>query len=415
MSKKRTPKLLAGYTHHNKVRLVHGGRDYFTTLIGLIDQAQSTIHIQTYIYEEDETGRQVSDALLRAAARKVEIYILLDGYASQDLSKAFIKTWKDAGIHFRWFWPLFKSRHFYLGRRLHHKVVAVDGAWSLSGGVNISDRYNDIGGTQAWLDRALLVEGEVALRLHIICRDMWTKAYWKTGPEKTEKSQWLPGLTPAEECLIRVRRNDWVMAKNQISRSFIEMFRQARSHITILSSYFLPGTIFRREMALAAKRGVRIRIIVGSVSDVKISRAAEQYMYAWLFRNGIEIYEYQETVLHGKMATYDDAWMTNGSYNVNKISAYASVELNLDVKNEAFARLVRTELDQIIADHCRQVIPEDFHRTNNLFRQFRQWISFQTIRLLFFLFTFYFRQEKGAPIGPKKRKAKPVSSPVSGE
>ncbi|HEY8972034.1 MAG TPA: hypothetical protein VIM64_23185, partial [Puia sp.] len=78
MSKKRTPKLLAGYTHHNKVRLVHGGSDYFSTLIQMIDQAASMIHLQTYIYEGDETGRMVSAALIRAARRKVQVYILLD-------------------------------------------------------------------------------------------------------------------------------------------------------------------------------------------------------------------------------------------------------------------------------------------------------------------------------------------------
>jgi len=397
MSKKRTPKLLAGYTHHNKVRLVHGGRDYFDTLVQLIDRAQSIIHLQTYIYEEDETGHLVSLALIRAAQRNVQVFILLDGYASQDLSKSFIKAWKDAGIRFRWFWPLFKSRNFYLGRRLHHKVVAVDAGYGLAGGINISDRYNDIGGNKAWLDRALLVEGEAALRLHIICRDMWTKAYWKTDGGKKEEFPWLPGITPAEECMVRVRRNDWVMAKNQISRSFLEMFRQANSRITILSSYFLPGTLFRKYMGQAAKRGVVIKIIVGSVSDVKVSRLAEQYMYRWLFRNGIEVYEYQDTVLHGKMAVYDGIWMTNGSYNVNKISAYASVELNMDVRNDAFAQKVEEELEAIIRDHCLRITPEDFRSHTGLLKRFLQWTAFQTIRFLFFLFTFYFKQEKGGP------------------
>src|SRR5579872_2085951 len=114
MSKKRTPKFLAGYTHHNIVRLVHGGADYFDTLIRLIDEAKITIHLQTYIFDGDETGQLVSSALLRAAARKIQIYILLDGYASQHLPREIIASWKAAGIHFRWFWPIFKSRHFYL-------------------------------------------------------------------------------------------------------------------------------------------------------------------------------------------------------------------------------------------------------------------------------------------------------------
>ena len=393
MARKRTPKLLAGYTTHNKVRLVHGGADYFATIAALIDGAQSTIHLQTYIFDGDETGRQVSAALLRAAARKVQVFILLDGYASQHLSKEMIGEWKTAGIQFRWFWPLLKSRKFYLGRRMHHKVIVVDAARGMAGGVNISDRYNDIGGQKAWLDRALLVEGESALLLHLVCRDMWTKAYWNPVTKK-ETYPWLKPYIPREECMVRVRRNDWVQGKNQISRSYVQMFQQAQSRIIVLSSYFLPGKILRKYMVQAAKRGVVIKIVVGGVSDVKISRLAEQYMYRWLFRNNMQVYEYQDTILHGKMATYDGVWMTDGSYNVNRISAYASVELNMDVRTTDFVAGVEAELEGILRDHCVKIIPEQYFQHVGLFRQFRQRLAYQTIRVLFFLFTFYFRQEK---------------------
>jgi cardiolipin synthase len=395
MPARRTPRLLAGYTHHNKVRLVHGGADYFSTLVQLIDQAANTIHLQTYIFDDDETGQLVSAALLRAAVRQVRIFILLDGYASQHLPHEIIGEWKAAGIHFRWFWPLFKSRHFYLGRRMHHKVFVADASFGMAGGVNISDRYNDIGGQPAWLDRALLVEGQAALKLHIVCRDMWTKAYWKLDrPRKDNSFPRLPGIIPDEECLVRVRRNDWVQGLNEISRSYVEMFRQARSHVIVLSAYFMPGSILRKQMAQAARRGVGIRIIVGAVSDVKIARLSEQYMYRWLFRNGIEVYEYQGTVLHGKMAAYDGVWMTNGSYNVNRISAYASVELNMDVRNNEFAACVEADLDAIIRDHCVRIDPANYFRHHHWLRRLQQWAAYETIRIIFFLFTFYFKQEK---------------------
>lgn len=407
MARKRTPKLLAGYTHHNKVRLVHGGADYFATIVELIDGARSTLHLQTYIFDADETGKLVSAALLRAAGRKVAIFVLLDGYASQHLSRNMIEEWKAAGIHFRWFWPLFKSRHFYLGRRMHHKVIVVDAARGMAGGVNISDRYNDIGGQKAWLDRALLVEGQAALKLHVVCQDMWTKAYWKAKPLK-EHFAHLPAYVPENECMVRVRRNDWVMGKNQISRSYAEMFRHAQSRIIVLSAYFLPGKILRRYMVQAAKRGVVIKIIVGSISDVRISRLGEQFMYRWLFRNNMEVYEYQETVLHGKLATYDGVWVTDGSYNVNRISAYASVELNMDVRDPVFATKVEEELEGIIRDHCKRIVPAEYFQGVGLFQRFKQRLAYQVIRVIFFLFTFYFRQEKetGPVIAKKKRDAR---------
>jgi cardiolipin synthase len=321
------------------------------------------------------------------------VFVLLDGYASQDLSKHFIREMKDAGIRFRWFWPLFKSRRFYLGRRMHHKVVVADASCCLTGGVNISDRYNDIDGHKAWLDWALYVEGQAALNLHIICNEMWRKAYWKQRllPDKLPR---LPGIVPQEECMVRVRRNDWVQGKNQISRSYLEMFHTAADRITIMSSYFLPGKLFRKNMVQAAKRGVTVRIIMGGVSDVKVARLAEQYMYQWLFRNGIEIYEYQDTVLHGKLAVFDGAWVTVGSYNVNRISAYASVELNMDIRNPEFAAGVQQELDGIMEKHCVRITPESFFSHTSLFKKISQRIAYEVIRVLFFLFTFYFKQEK---------------------
>lgn len=394
MPRRHTPRLLAGYTHHNKVRLVHGGEDYFSTLTGLINGATSTIHLQTYIFDGDETGRFVSAALLRAAGRGVQIFILLDGYASQHLPREIIKEWKSAGIRFRWFWPLFKSRHFYLGRRMHQKVVVADATIGMAGGINISDRYNDVGGQAAWLDRALLVEGQAALKLHVICRDMWTKAYWRPNKPQKNKFARLPGIVPEAECLVRVRRNDWVQGKNEISRSYLEMFRHAQSHVTVLSAYFLPGSLLRKQITQAARRGVAIKIVVGAVSDVKIARQAEQFMYRWLFANNIEVYEYQGTVLHGKMAAYDGVWVTVGSYNLNRISAYASVELNLDVRNNEFAALVEAELNDIIVNHSVRITPQNYFQQTGWLRRLRQWIAYQTIRVIFFLFTFYFKQEK---------------------
>ncbi|MDP4149574.1 MAG: phospholipase D-like domain-containing protein [Bacteroidota bacterium] len=407
MRKKRTPKILAGYTHHNKVRLVHGGHEYFSRLKDLIDRARTTIHLQTYIFTEDETGRMVANALMDAARRQVSVFVLLDGYASQDLSKPFIRELKQSGVRFRWFWPLFRSRHFYLGRRMHHKILVTDASYGLTGGVNISDKYNDIGDAKGWLDWGIYVEGEAALRLHVICNDMWRKAYWKTGVN-ADVIPWMPGITAGEECMVRVRRNDWVQRKAEISRSYLQMFRYASHRITIMSSYFLPGELFRRKMAQASKRGVKIRIIMGAVSDVKVARLAERYMYRWLFRNGIEIYEYQETVLHGKIAVYDGLWATVGSYNVNRISAYASVELNLDVRNKAFAGGVQEELDAIIRKHCVRVTPESFFSHNNLWHKILQRLAYQLIRVLFFLFTFYFRQEN--ELSAVTRPHKPRSS-----
>ena len=115
-------------------------------------------------------------------------------------------------------------------------------------------------------------------------------------------------------------------------------------------------------------------------------------MYDWLLRNHVEIYEYNKNILHGKIAVCDDEWMTIGSYNVNNISAYASIELNLDVYNPSFAREVRLELQKITNDDCVPITSERHKKTKNIFKQFLRWLSYQFIRITFYLFTFYFKQ-----------------------
>src|SRR6185369_10212995 len=113
----------AGFSNHNQLTLVHGGKPYFELLEELIESAQYQILFQTYIFEAGSTGLRVAAALSRAAKRGVKVYILLDGYASQSLPKEIISHWREAGVFFRWFEPLLRSKYFYFGRRLHHKAL----------------------------------------------------------------------------------------------------------------------------------------------------------------------------------------------------------------------------------------------------------------------------------------------------
>jgi len=382
----------AGYTAHNRVHLVRGGTEYFHVVEELIQRAVNSIHFQTYIFENDETGRRVADALVHAAFRNVRVYLMLDGYASADLDPALVYRLREAGIHFRWFQPIVKGKDFYLGRRMHHKILVVDGLHSLVGGVNISNRYNDFPGHPAWLDFAIRIDGEASIELYNRCVEMWTKTLWKKiGIPGL--FNWRSVLSPEEEANSRIRINDWVRNKNQISRSYLEMFHRANHQITILSSYFMPGRILRRQLDQAARRGVVIRVILTSRSDVHLSKSAERYLYPWLLKRNVEIYEYHRTVLHGKLATYDRQWATVGSYNVNNISAYASIELNVDVHNAAFARSVETVLDEIIRNDCTRISPSRFSTGTNLLLRFKRRVSYEIIRVILYLFTFYFRQE----------------------
>jgi cardiolipin synthase len=191
---------------------------------------------------------------------------------------------------------------------------------------------------------------------------------------------------------VRIRRNDWVKRKNQISRSYVEMLKRASSHVIIMSSYFLPGRIIRHQLSRAARRNIDIRVIVAGKSDVPLAKHAERHMYRWLFKRGIKLYEYTPAVLHGKLATRDNKFVTVGSYNVNDISAYASVELNIDVNDADFATDVQQQLEAIIAKDCILITEEAYIKKYNFFQRAIQYISYWLVRIIFYLFTFYFKQ-----------------------
>ena len=394
MTPGRSKKMDTGYTSPNRIRFVRGGKDYFDQLLDIIAKATRFIHLQTYIYLNDETGRMVADALKEAASRKVDVYLLADGYASQELPSPFREELVAAGIQFRFFEPVFKSKYYYFGRRLHHKMVVIDGRYALVGGINISNNYNDLPGHPAWLDFALFVEGSVVQQLCILCWKTWKSFPPRMGLTPCEKFKLNFDIEPSQDRLVRMRRNDWVRRKNEVSKSYQEIFRQAKTEVVLLSSYFLPGKEFRRILVGCLQRGVRIKLVLAGISDVTVAKAAERHMYLWLLKNRIQIFEYQRNVLHAKLAICDESWMTIGSYNFNNISAHASIELNLDVNDTEFTRAVKGQVLSIIRDDCTEVLEAPFSHQNHLFHRLWRGFCYQLVLLLLYLFTFYFKQRE---------------------
>ena len=387
--RKRKP---VGYTTRNGVQLLHGGAEFFAALEQLIAEARLSIHLQTYIFNDDETGTAIADALKAAARRGVSVYVLVDGYASRGLPAAFLEGLEEAGVNFRFFQPLFKSDRFYFGRRLHHKVIVFDHRTALVSGTNIADRYNDLPGQSAWLDMALRVEGEAVLELYNICCKLWNKDVTRANRLPLRKEA-VAGDLPDCQCTVRVLQNDWVRRKLQVWQAYSREFRTAGKSITIMCSYFLPGKMLRKRLAQASRRGVEVQVVLAGTSDVAISKHAERYLYRWMLRHNIQIYEYQPTVLHAKVSVVDGDWLTVGSYNINDISTFASVELNLEVRDGPLAVQAQTEIDRIIEEHCVHINTDTFPTHLFSFRQFKRWLAYFMIRLILNLSTFYFRQE----------------------
>jgi len=365
------PKKIAPVDYADEVQLVHSGDDYFKKLKKLIADAQHELHLQTYIFEHDDTGNSIAAELIKAAQRGVKIFVLLDSYGSSSFKNKAPELLKNK-IHIRFFAPLFSYKNIYFGRRLHHKIVVADGAVALIGGINIADKYKGTATEKAWLDYAVLIRGEVCKKLQKICADFYyhnrSKRKSHTHPANSNHK------TP-----IKISQNDWLNYKNEISTAYRKAISNAKTEIIILGSYFIPGFKFRYVLKNAAKRGVKIKILLSGISDVPLIKYATRYMYSFLFKNNIEIYEWPHSVMHGKAAIVDGQWSTVGSYNINWLSAYSSIEMNIEVPDAAFSSQFSAHLHDILSG-SRKISYEQFRMEQTFLDKVKSRLSFFAVR-----------------------------------
>ncbi len=364
-----------------KITLVQSGEDYFSRLLKLISSAQSEIHLQTYIFENDTTGNMVAEALKDAALRHVKVYLLLDGYGSAYLPKKFVNSLTKHGINIRFFSPLFSRSSFNLGRRLHHKIAVADNRVVLIGGINIADKYRGNATKIPWLDYAVQFENEaMADYLRLLC----TKIYMK---KKRMQRRIKPAFHFSEDVSVKIIQNDWLKRKNEISNAYIKALRNAKEEIIIVGSYFLPGIRLTKALKRASRRGVKVKLILSGISDVPLVKRATEYLYASLLNSGIELYEWNTSVLHGKVAVADGKWATVGSFNLNHLSAYASIEMNVEIFSCSFAESLTVNLKAVIAQ-CEQVTHKTYAIRNGFFAKIRNWLAYSLVRIALVIATF---------------------------
>ena len=366
----------------HSVELVHSGEDYFDRLHKIISQSKIELHIQTYIFENDSTGKMIANALKEAASRNVKVYVLLDAYGSYSLSGKFIKDLVEHGINIRFFSPLFSTSSFYIGRRLHHKIVVADGTTTLIGGINIGDRYRGSETKVAWLDYAVQIENsEIANHLEKFCRNI----YFKKRRMRRKNNKYIVHLQ--RDILVSILQNDWLKRKNDIYKSYIKAITNAKGEVIIVGSYFLPGKRLTNVLKTAALNGVQIKLILSGISDVPLLRRATCYLYSSLLNHNIELYEWNKSVLHGKVAVVKGKWTTIGSFNLNHLSSYGSIEMNVEINSPEFAKKTTIHFNDIISQ-CENITHKTLKTRNGLFTNALNWLSYRFVRIALIIVTY---------------------------
>ncbi len=374
------------YPWHNnhKFELLQSGASFFSKLFQSIESAKSEIHFQVYIFENDETGKWIFEALLRAATRGVKIYIWLDAYGSNGFPSNWQKQLEAENASVNYFSRFKFAFSFHVGLRMHHKIMVFDKRKAFIGGINISDAYSHLGKTKTWLDFAIELEGNVVQDLLRICLQI-DKGFLPILSKQFKKQEY---QSETNHLKARILQNHWSRAKFGISKQYRKNIKKAKEEITLLASYFLPSPALKRQLKNTAKRGVKIKLIVGGVSDVPIVNFASAYFYNDLLNAGIEIWEWQPSVLHAKLAFIDHEWMCVGSYNINHLSDFGSTECNIEIRDQQFQQASLSHIKEILAKDAKQLNKEDFIKKSGWIISLRNFISYHLVNFSFKLLSY---------------------------
>lgn len=347
----------------NQLRLLQNGAAYFPQLCQDIDAAQSFIYLETYIFSDDETGQLVGRALQRAARRGVEVRVLMDGFGSVDYPDSAVHELQSSGVHVQWFrreispftWRSNRKRRL---RRLHRKLVVLDGEVAFVGGINIIDDATQNGGFSApRFDFAVRVQGSVAGEIYVVMRRQWSAVLWAKMPSKRIERFIRDGARRAKSPHISVFLRDNLRHRRDIEHVYLKAINESSKEVVIANAYFLPGLVFRRTLIQAAHRGVRVVLLLQGHAEYRLQHYATHALYEELLAAGIEIYEYQVSYLHAKVAVVDGVWATVGSSNIDPFSLLLAREANLVVQDAGFAAKLHGALFSAIKQDARRIDP----------------------------------------------------------
>lgn len=343
----------------NRLQLLENGEEFFPAVFEAIAAARKEVLLETFIFFKDKVGAQLQEVLIDAARRGVNVEVTVDGYGSADLNGDFAVAMVQAGVRIHMFDPgkrLF-GRRFNVFRRMHRKIVVVDGEVAFVGGINFSaDHLGDFG-PEAKQDYALQVEGPVVHDIHRfalanIAPPQAGRRWWQRRVPQPISSY--SGISRGEaRTLFVVRDND--DHRNDIEQHYLQAIRDARSRLLIANAYFFPGYRILREIRNAARRGVRVRLILQGQPDMPIAKFGARMLYNYLMNAGVEIHEYCRRPLHGKVALADYEWSTVGSSNLDPLSLSLNLEANLIIRDHSFNRKLHERLDRLLREDCRRI------------------------------------------------------------
>jgi cardiolipin synthase len=332
----------------NAVQLYRDGPLAFDALEEAFDQAEHHVHLVYYIWENDRTGQRMRDALARAAARGVEIRLLIDDVGSRGAKRAFFGDLLEAGGQVERFLPVNPlNRQLALNNRNHRKIVVVDGRTGFTGGMNVGDLYAGI--SSPWLDLHARMQGQVVHSLQeVFCQD-W---YHATGDDLVNPA-YFPRVSEAGSVWAQILASGPADERWRAIHTFLfAAITLAHKRIWIETPYFVPDAPLFMALQTAALRGVDVRLLLPGKSDHPLVLHAGRSFLDELLSAGVRVFEMYGAMPHAKTATIDGIFSTLGSANMDQ----RSFRLNFEANAFFFGAGVALELERDFLELCDRAV-----------------------------------------------------------
>ena len=375
---------MSRFVSNNRITLLRTGTEYFPALEAACDAAAREIYLETYIFEDDVTGRRIAQALLRAARRGVTAHVMIDGFGSKDISDELLQEMQDGGVRVLKYrpdispWTLRRERL----RRMHRKIAVIDARVAFVGGINIIDDMHTPRQKPPRFDYAVCVEGPLLAEIYPVVTRLWILVMWTQLRERWPQR---PAISVhAARC--GVQRAAFVIRDNlghrkDIENAYLDAIARAKTEILIASAYFFPGLSFRRALVEAAARGVRVVLLLQGRVEYRLLHYAARALYGRFLAAGIEIHEYRRSFMHAKVAVIDERWSTVGSSNIDPMSLLLAREANVVIVDAGFARELKMSLTDAMATGSHQVYRASW-RKQPLQARVLNWICYELVRFL---------------------------------
>jgi len=344
-----------GWQGNNRVELLENGEEYFPRVFDAMRAAKSEILLETFIVFEDKVGAELQQILIEAARRGVRTTVSLDGFGCGELTTAYLAALSDAGVHLQIFDPAPKHLGFRTNwfRRLHRKIVVVDGLIAFIGGINFSGDHLADFGPEAKQDYAVQVQGPAVADIHHIAllqsgRPGRARFWWQRRRQRRADMAFSD-----HDGQVRLVFRDNDQHHTDIEDVYLHALRRAKHRVVIANAYFFPGYRLLREIRNAARRGVEVRLILQGQPDMLVAKLAARMTYDYLLKAGVQIHEYCQRPLHGKVALVDEEWSTVGSSNLDPLSLSLNLEANVLIRDRAFNQHLFQRLDDLSQNHCK--------------------------------------------------------------